>query len=697
MKSQKEVLFGNSKSSGFSSKRGQITIFIIIGLVLLLSVATVIYFTQKRITTPIKRVVAVPEEVQQVYDYVATCTDQIGKDGLIIMGAQAGFINIPPIIEKNPNAYVIADPMGIAKTPMWYYEGEDRTPTQEFMERELALYVKQNLPDCVKNFEAFKEIYEITQVGEIIPVVTFTDAEVIIEVKWPLDVKMQDRVIKLEQFISSFTLKYKQMHELAKKTMETENQQGWFENLTIDLMSANPKIPVSGMEIKCGTRRWHISEIKKELQTMLYYNLPFIRVENTKYPAPLAPKGVYDDLKEQAAEIREDLTEDRSPKWPENPPADVFEMNRMRLDVGARRTDLKAAFVYFPDWPLLVNAQPNSGGTLSTAQVKGARKYLSFLCINQWHFTYDVIYPVKMIIRDDTAFNGEGYTFQFGFPVIIEDNEESRVFFGIRKFVIPDVGVDFCTNFGTRAIDVRALGFVEGSPVAEELEDANITYRCLNQECVLGKTYSDGTGTIKLNSYLPEGCSNPLLIASKEGYLPGQQFAKDKIDIMMTKLQRMKYSIVIHPYDSINKRWLEGQFPKFTKTMHASVTISLRNTSYDQYKSYPASAEAFTIGREAYELSTIGNVTTDEIDVVWGDAQYDIDILLFKGSLPVGGYHAENLTIKYEEIAGKQNAIFHVAEYRPLPEKATQQQDMYLFLYGEKGLPYAKTLKPTFT
>jgi hypothetical protein len=693
-------------------KKAQVTIFIIIGLILLLSAAIAIYFYQTRVTAPIKRVVAVPEEVQQIYDYVATCLDQIGKDGLIIMGTQGGYIEIPPIIDKNPSAYISADPAGLVKTPLWYYEGEDRTPSLEYMQRALALYIKQNLPDCVRDFDAFKERFEITPTGELLPVVSFTDNDVVIEVKWPLDIKVQDKVIKLTEFISSFQAKLKPMWELAAKTLQKENELGWFENLTIDLMAANQKIPLSGMEISCGTKKWHIREIKKELQNTMYYNLPYVRIDKTQYPPPLASLRVYDDLKEQAADIREDLAAGKEPDWPENTPPDAFEMNRMRFDIGARKTNLKTAFVYLPDWPFLVNAQPNSGGILSTANVKGARKYLRFLCINQWHFAYDIIYPIKMMIKDDEAFGGEGYIFQMAFPVIIEDNEESRLFFGLRKFVIPDVGTDFCDTFGTQKVDVRVLGFEKGVPVAVEQENANITYRCLNKECILGQTYSDGSGAIRLSAYLPEGCSNPLLIANKDGYLAGQNHARqERVDILLTKLQHMNYAIRIHPYyeevdktnptKAANQKWLEEQtYDKFTKTMHATVSISLRNGTFDQYKSYPASAEAFTTGKGAYELADIAGIASDTVDFVYGDAQYDIDILLFKGNTPVGGYHAENITITYEEVAGSNNAVFHIVEYRPLPETSEQQAGMFLFLYERgkylDGRPYWQALRPTF-
>jgi len=666
-----------------NKKKGQITIFIIIGIILLLSIGVGLYFYQKRVTAPIRSIVAVPEDVQQIYDYVATCTSQIAKDGLILQGTQGGYIDVPPIIQKNPNAFIAADPAGIAKTPLWYYEGEDRTPTLEFQQRELAVYVKQNLPACVGNFMSFKDRFEIIPKSDIIPVITYTEEEVIVEIKWQLDIRVQGRPTQLDAFVVSFPLKYKAMYELAKQTMETENKEGWFENLTIDLMTANSKIPFSGMELSCGTKTWHIQEVKKQVQRMLYYNLPLIRVANTNYPPPLASLRTYANLKSQAADIRADLEKDKEPNWPENPPADVYEMNRMMFDAGAKKTDLKTAFTYLSNWPLFINAQPNSGGVLSTANMKGPRKYLRFLCINQWHFTYDLIYPVKMQIKDDNAFNGEGFVFQMGFPVIIEDNEESRVFFGIRRFVIPDVGTEFCTNYGTQSIEVRAKGFVEGGIVAEELDDANITYTCLNKECLLGKTYSDGSGIIRLNSYLPEGCANPLLTAQKEGYLPAKKYVdKDYVELMMTKLKRMPYKIEVHPYDSINKRSMADVYSKLPKTMHATVTISLRNQSFDQYKSYPANGTQFQ-AEGTTDLSDISDVTKDEIDFVYDDAQYDIDILLFKGNTVVGGYHRENITISYEDVASASAVTFKVFEWRPLPEGEKQAQ-MFLYLYETK-------------
>jgi hypothetical protein len=437
--------------------------------------------------------------------------------------------------------------------------------------------------------------------------------------------------------------------------------------------------------------------------------LPYVRIENTNYPPPLRPIREYDNLKEEAEDINEDLIAGKEPKWPTGTPADAYEMNRMRWNPGVLNTDLKASFSYQNNWPILINAQPSQGGLLSTSQMKGAKKYLRFFCLNQCHFAYDVVYPVKLTIRDEYAFNGEGYNFQIAFPVIIEDNREQRTAFGARKFVVPDQGGDFCDNLGNEAVDVRALGF-RGGPTAEELPNANITYRCLHKECLLGSTYSDGTGAIRLSAYLPEGCSNPLILANKEGYLQGQEHATGLTEIYMTKLQKMNYTITIHPYyeevDKTNpfkvqaEQWLMGQeYETFTKTMHATVAISLRDQVFDQYKTYPANAEAYRTGTET-GLADIKDLELDEIQLVESDASYDIDIMLFKGNTIVGGYHAENITITYEEIAGAQTANFHIVEYRPLPEQSHQQAGMFTFLYErgkyEDGSAYQEALRPTF-
>lgn len=692
------------------NNRAQLTIFIILGLIILLSIGLVIYFTSREARAPLERAITVPEDVQQIYDAVVTCTRDLTREGLEILGQQSGYIEIPQIIARTPSSYVALDEFGTLKTPYWYFEGEDRTPSLETITRELQHHIKNNLAECVDEFRAFAPVFEVTPTGNILPVISITDDRVIVNVNWPLDIQTTERRTQMTDFVTSHTVRLKPIHELASAIMKAENEQEWFENLTLDLMSANSRIPLSGMEFSCGTKKWYLPEVRNELRNLLAYNLPTVRVANTQNTEPIASERTYERLKDQAETIRAQLEAGAKPNWPRNVPDDVYEINRMTLDAGVRDTTLKAAFTYPLNGQLFLNADPARGGILSTENMKGPRKYLRFVCLNQWHFTYDLIYPIKVSIRDDDAFNGEGYVFNYAFPVIIKDNEPSRIFFGLREFRAPPLTTEFCTSFGDRTIDVRARGFVEGSPIAEELDGVNVTYRCLNQECLLGQTYSDGSGAIRLFSYLPEGCNAPLIIGQKEGYLSSEQQAtENRVDLSLTKLKKLNYSIQVHPYyeevsttDPMNaraQRWLDSQiYTRLPKTMHATVSLSLRGKEFDQYLLYPANLTQFS-SEESGLVSEAEGIARNELWLVHDDAQYDLDILLFKGDTPVGGYHAENITLKYEDLATADNIVFHVMEYRPLPEKPHQQAGLFLFLHERgqyEGTPYATALRPTF-
>ena len=252
---------------------------------------------------------------------------------------------------------------------------------------------------------------------------------------------------------------------------------------------------------------------------------------------------------------------------------------------------------------------------------------------------------------------------------------------------------------------VTVIVFIPGSPVAEEMIGANVTFRCFNQECISGNTFSDGTGAIRLRSFLPEGCSNPTIEVEKDGFLPASMIAREElVELTMTKLQRMNYTVELYPYcekvdandpfivkdcTGFKRRWLDEQVHStFTKDMHATISVSMRDQTFDQFLTYPVDFE-----------DSFATDEQQEIDFVWGDARYDIDILIMKGNTPIGGYHAENILITYDEVAGMNNVLFKAVEYRPRPVEDYQQAGMFMFLYerGQRNdIPYAQELRPVF-
>jgi len=653
-------------------KKGQITIFIIISLILLVSVSIVVYMTTRHVAKPVEEEVILPEDVRPVYDFVQTCANDIAREGLGLLGLQGGFINLPGIIERTPTAYIPIDSANYFKVPLWYYEGEDRTPSLTYMEREISRYVNERIKDCTGEFEPFKERFVIAEEGNISTRTIIADNEVILRISWPLLLTAGGRATRIPDFVVRMPVRLKKIWELANATMAKENEHAFFENATIDLMAADPEIPLDGFTIECGIKRWRLTDIQDRLEKILYYNIPTTRIKNTNFLPFTAGKGTYEALHKDYQRMTKELEDGKDMKPPKTEaPDDAYQYFMLFYDIGIKPTDLKIGFEYQPAWGMQLNAQPNDGPWLKSNSGKGA-KFLRFLCINQWHFAYDIIYYVKASIRDDQAFDGNGFVFQFAFPVLINQNAPERVAFGLRRFQSIDFGApEFCTTYGDKQFDIRVLGPLEGTKLMMEMPDVQITYKCFDQECELGKTTAEG-GTYRLLTYLPRSCTNPFITASKEGYLTTtKQMTGDRLDIEMKQLQDMQIKFVVHPYHGQTKTW--GTPRPLKESERVSLAVSLVNKTFDQYIGFPT--------------------TNETLRLVLDDAYYDIDAMLFLRDNQIGGYNAQALRINYTEIAGKTTATIHLIEY--LPTAVTDEQKLKMISYIMEG-EYRDALKPEF-
>lgn len=652
------------------NKKAQVTVFIILGVILLLIAGLIIYITTQKIVKPIEEKIIIPEGTDAVYEYIGECIYQTAKQGIIKLGMQGGYINIPAAIAKTPASHISLDPYGTFKIPYWYYNKQDRTPTLEFLQAELNSHLRQKLMDCV-NFAGLEPQYKIQPRGDFAPKTTIAADKVIIEIIWPIEITAGQKKIYLDKITKELDVKLKEMHDIAVKTMEFENRKTAFENITLGLVSANPEIPTNGMIIDCTPQKWYIHEIKEEMKNMLAYNIPSIRIENTPFTPFDAPRREYAQLENKYEAIMDALEKDTQPKFPENTPDDAYEYFKMLLDIGIKPTEIKTGFSYRPEFGLNIVPYPHEGNVLQSNRIKGARKYLGYLCLNQWHFVYDIEHPVVMILKDEKAFKGEGYIFQFAFPVLIDDNAANREVIDRRPFVTSEYNYEFCEETGEKTYDIRAIGLVPGAMFATELEGANITYECFDRYCELGQTKAD-SGIYRLRTPLPTGCINPFITAEKPGYLAARkQMTEDTIQIPMQKLKTMNYEIMIHAYDSSTGTYSATR-TELKDTEQLSIVLGINGTDYYQYKTYEKG---------------------DTIDLADGTAQYEINIILSRRDSLIGGYSRDKLKITYDELAGKNTIIFHIFEYVPVPMNDKGRAELANYLYEGQ---YDAVLKPTF-
>ena len=70
-------------------KRGQVTIFVILGLVILI-ILGIVYYVKFYILES-KYVNIVPQDIQAVDEYVKNCLEQTVKEGLVYLGDHGGY------------------------------------------------------------------------------------------------------------------------------------------------------------------------------------------------------------------------------------------------------------------------------------------------------------------------------------------------------------------------------------------------------------------------------------------------------------------------------------------------------------------------------------------------------------------------------------------------------------------------------
>ena len=185
-------------------KLGQVTIFIIIGCVLLgLTLAAIMLMsslTKKELL--VKDVT--DSQVGTVKTYTQSCLAQTFQNGLLLMGKQGGYISLTP--PKYTYFY-----SNVLKIPI-YFDELVLAPDMEVLELQLGEYVKSNTT-C--NFEEFRKGGINITVGEISAKISFTNNTVIAKVVFPLDVNDGSSNTHLEQFTIEEESRIKQMYYTA--------------------------------------------------------------------------------------------------------------------------------------------------------------------------------------------------------------------------------------------------------------------------------------------------------------------------------------------------------------------------------------------------------------------------------------------------------------------------------------------------
>ena len=513
------------------SKKSQITVFIIIGVILLFSTALVLYIkgqvqvTERQIKVPVEQV---PTEMQPVQAFVTSCLEQTATKAFNLIGTHGGYIgtdsgsydytgfNFKTNEFVPTEADVIAFPPKSSNyVPYWEYMLPPdtceacyissfrpplyRTEGGNSIETQVDKYVQNNLRICLANFEKFKsEGYSIKETGGMKATTFVRENDVFIDLNYSLEVsKTGIEKITMSRYQATLPIRFKKIYDIAANIIEISQNSRFLGLTTLNLISGFSRVdknalpPFAALEFTYDSVTWSKENIKKLIVQMLEAYVPVIQMEGTgnfRTPADFDDpfmKGLYGGM----------------------------------VLPGKAATDMRVNFIYL-GWPIYLNFVGSTSDLLKPSSLE--MPLLDLLPYRDYRFVYDLSYPVIARVSDPEAFSGKGYSFVFAMEANIRNNNA----IGNGTLTIPAISggatptSEFCNELHRNSgnITVRTTDAETGQP----LEDVNLIFRG-SQQCSVGMTSIDGDemsssfGEALMTSQFPVGLGT--LILSKPGYV----------------------------------------------------------------------------------------------------------------------------------------------------------------------------------
>lgn len=187
----------NSNNSIWSSKRAQISLFIIVAIVIVSVIIVILFLRKPGISS------SSSPEILPIGSFVDSCVKSTGYEAVQWIGSTGGYLTVSQN-SLNDSAY-------------YFYNGENHMPSKEFMERSLAGYMDNLLPICLGDFEDFLD-FKIS-LGVLKSNAKIENNQVIFNIQYPLSISKSDKTYLLEKFESQIPVRLGVIYDVSNKIM----------------------------------------------------------------------------------------------------------------------------------------------------------------------------------------------------------------------------------------------------------------------------------------------------------------------------------------------------------------------------------------------------------------------------------------------------------------------------------------------
>jgi len=537
---------------GKLGRKAQITIFIIIGILILATTASYIYvktrIMEEEITVPEVLIPKVPAEVQPVKEYIESCIKRTAENGLKLLEDHGGYTDFSefspnPIFPTQGNAVEYIKGSNIL-IPYWHYMKSDnecknnckpgsmmlrltKSAGSDSVEMQMEDYIKLNLKECLNNFDAFKnQGYRFVEKGDIKPEVNIRGEDIIIKVNYALDVEIQGKRSSIKSYATRIESKISELYEIAEDLVNYEIDKCFIEKHVLDYLSyyegiENDDIPPMTSISDDKRKIWIKQDVEKQIKTKTFTALKMIQIMGTSgmdWPTAQftgnldnVKQGIYDNF--VFFPLKEDHIADIeiSYNW-HQPYLEIVPSTG--LLIMPTRVDFNIG-----------------GGTIG----KIAKTLFPGLSSYKYLFSYQYSFPVIIDITVPTDTGIE--RLRFAIEANIRNNEcfkpddSYSITAGGRRSLLCDMDQRTGENISIKVSDKET---------AEALEDVSVYFNA-GDSCHIGETDANG----ELKAQLPDAYGW-ILNLKKEGYadfyVHEQEFSSN---LKMTPLKELNISFAV--------------------------------------------------------------------------------------------------------------------------------------------------------
>lgn len=223
-------------------KKAQITLFILMGVVILVAVGFVFYLNSLETRKDVEEPIEIPDEILPLKTFVDACIKKSVKESIYSISEGGWYyfsedFLLLDILYGNSSSEVPPSPEDYLSTyagdiPYHYNKGVSKIPSKEEVEHQFSEYIKDSLFFCT-DFSMFEEIGYLIEKKDISVKSELSNNKLFVNVNYPLKIIKDEKITEINEFIYSHEYNYDKIDDSVQQLVNAVVEEPYYLDLTL--------------------------------------------------------------------------------------------------------------------------------------------------------------------------------------------------------------------------------------------------------------------------------------------------------------------------------------------------------------------------------------------------------------------------------------------------------------------------------